>query len=130
MSDQFYSNSAHTVLNQVREGMDVLDVNGSRVGTIKYIQFGDENPNVPGAETIGAQEYHEDNDSFIEDIAEALGGDDDVPEPVRAQLLRYGYIQIDTGLLSGDCFAMPNQIINVGKDQVRLNVRSEELMRF
>lgn len=117
------------ILMGIEEGMDVADISGTKVGTVKFVKFGEENSASPGAETVTGTEY-EDDDSFIQDLVEAFVGDDTVPEAVEARLRRYGYVRIDTGLFSGDCFVMPEQIAGVSDNTVRLNIKSDDVMEI
>ncbi|MDX1994596.1 MAG: hypothetical protein SF029_19595 [bacterium] len=118
-----------SVLSRVEEGMSVLDSNGHRVGKVKGVQFGDENVNEPGVNTVTPSQNEEGND-FVEVIADALVGDDNLPEALRARMMRYGYVRIDTGLLSADCFATADQITGIVDGDLHLNVTGDELIRL
>src|SRR3954471_11500252 len=74
----------------VHEGMKVVDSAGEKVGTVEGLKMGD-----PGAATDEGNELRD--EGFLGDIAEAFGGDErepDVPGPMRARLLRSGYIKV------------------------------------
>jgi len=119
-----------SILSQIHEGMEVYDREGQKVGTVEHVQFGDEDPTNPGVETRTAQNPELLNNSLVENLAEALAGTNDVPEVVRARLLRYGFIKVDTGLLSSDRYIMPDQIAHVAEDRVHLLVLHKDLLKL
>jgi hypothetical protein len=119
-----------TVLDHVHEGMSVYDVNEHKIGTVSYVRLTDENPAAPGPETATASKTKEPfEDSFVENIAEAFVGSDDLPEEVRRKLLRDGYIRVDTGILKSDRFVTPDQISRVSDENVYLSVSDDDVIR-
>ena len=55
-------------------------------------------------------------------MAEAFGRED-VPEPLRSQLLRDGYVHLDAnGLFARDRYILPEQISRLDADGIQLNV--------
>jgi hypothetical protein len=125
------SHMSNMTLDMIKEGMAVYDRTGDRIGTVEVIQFGDENPNTPGAETATTAGYDRTQESgFVQDLARAFAGDDNIPEPIRARMLRHGYVRVDTGILSGDVFFMPDQINAISEDSVSLAVTKGELTRL
>lgn len=123
-------------LTQVREGMDVYDINEQRVGTVESVAFGSMGAASPGntiAEATGPATG--DNweapgeDTFFEDIAEALYGEEELSETVRSRLLREGYIKIDSsGLFASDRFVLPEQIASISGDRIQLSVPEDDLI--
>ncbi|HEX3053931.1 MAG TPA: hypothetical protein VHP83_24965, partial [Aggregatilineaceae bacterium] len=57
-------------------------------------------------------------------LANVFDSNDDMPENVRARLLRYGFIRVDTGLLSRDRFITPEEIEGISSDRVEVHPRS------
>lgn len=112
----------------IKEGMAVLDHDKNKIGTVKHVQFGDEDLGDPGAETATtAGQGSQRDDSLIENIAEALAPASGIPESVRKHMLRYGYIRIDTPPLQSDRYAAFDQIAGIEDDQVVLKVSDEAL---
>lgn len=114
-------------MTHIREGMDVYDVNGDKLGSVVGVYFGDEDPNRPGAETASAPRDTT-PDTFVENLAEALNPPDDMPEELRQRLQRHGFIKVDTGILRQDRYVMPEMIAGVGDDRVDLKISSDEAL--
>src|SRR5690606_9126112 len=89
-------------LTHIREGMTVVDRNNDQVGKVDYVQFGDEDPSRPGAETRTVDTSGDQPDSIINNLAEALVSGDEIPEALRARFSRYGYIKIEKGMFASD----------------------------
>ncbi len=89
------------LIDQVREGMTVVDVADERLGTVAYVRRGD-----PRA------------------VAPASGDDEPaVPEPERSELLRCGFIKIEGPDLSDtDRYVKGDRIAAVSGDTVRLTL--------
>ncbi|MCC6180151.1 MAG: hypothetical protein IT305_32955 [Chloroflexi bacterium] len=109
----------------VREGMDVVDVTGKKIGTVEGLKMGD-----PGAITDAGNELPQPD--FIGDIAMAMFGDErepDVPPALRARLLRTGFVKIDgPGLLDQDRYVRADMIASVEGDTVRLLKAKDQLI--
>jgi len=119
-----------TLLEQIREGMHVYDAGQNEVGTVDYVQFGDENPDQPGAETASVNPGQRDtHDSLFDNIINVFKPDD-LPEVIRARLLRRGFIRVDApGLFNADRYISPDQILSVIGNKVMLKIRKEELIQ-
>ena len=117
------------LLQQIEEGMDVYDVNGDKIGEVSDLFLGTTSDEAEaytaGSANVPDPDVYRD-DSFAEDIAEALSGRD-MPKELRERLLQHGYIRIDGGLLKSDQYAMSDQISSVDSDGVRLSVTSDGL---
>jgi len=108
---------------QVREGMQVVDSASEHVGKVTAVQMGD-----PGAATVDSDTP--DRGGFLGDIARLFGGGDepDLPETLRARLMRSGFIKVDESILStSDRYIAANQIAEVTGDTVRLNVTRDRI---
>lgn len=107
---------------QVREGMQVVDVHGEELGTVEFVKMGDPE----AATTRGSAQPSND---LVEIVAEAFtGGEPELPEPKRAQLLRYGFIKIDGPDFSDtDRYVRSDRIREVSADTVFLTVSKEQL---
>ena len=112
-------------IEQVREGMTVVDSRGEKVGKVESLMMGD-----PGAATEQGNEFRD--TGLMGDIAEVFGDErePDVPEAARAQLLRTGYVKVDGGFLFGtDRYVQPDRIVAVREDTVYLSVPKAELIK-
>lgn len=123
----FTSNVTHaSAMELVHEGMTVVDSAGEKVGTVEGLKMGD-----PGTTTEQGNEFQD--QGFLGDVAEVFGDErePDVPGPVRARLLRTGYIKIDSPgfLIETDRYVPADQIASVSGDTVRLRVVKDALVK-
>lgn len=116
------------ILAQIEEGMPVYDQHNEQIGTVDYIQFGDEDPSTPEVESATAHDPAWRDKNLVDNLAEAFTGADDLPETLRNRMLRMGYIKINTGLLRSDRYALPEQIAGLSGDGIKLNVLRDELI--
>ncbi|MBW3633018.1 MAG: DUF2171 domain-containing protein [Chloroflexi bacterium] len=109
------------VINQIREGMRVVDVTGEELGKVEYVQMGD-----PDAVTVQDNSPGEPGDL----IRGFLGvGEPDVPEPLRSRLLRFGYVKIDgPGWIDTDRYVTADLIQGISGDTVTLKVDKDRVM--
>lgn len=123
-----YPDVHENILNSIHSGMSVFDANGDRVGTVKFVKFGDENPNQPGTEAVTAAPTNDQYGSLFHNIAEAVIITSDESPELEARLLRSGYIRIDRGLMRGDRFAGVDDIAAVIDDRVVLKLSEDQLI--
>jgi hypothetical protein len=117
------------ILAQIREGMDVHDREGHKIGKVDYVQLSSENPTSAEPDTVTTDQPGETMaDSLIENLAEALTGTDEIPEQIRNHLLRMGFIRVDTGMLRKDRFATDDQIASVAGEHVHLSISGDDLI--
>ena len=113
-------------IEMVRDGMKVMDSEGKNVGKVEFVKMGD-----PGAATEQGNELPD--TGLLGDIAQAAGGDErepDVPGPMRARLLRSGYLKVDGGFFFGtDRYVAPDQIASVMGDTVHLRAMKDQLVK-
>ena len=110
-------------LEQLREGMKVLDADGKEVGTIGLIQFGD-----PSAEQLAYEPPVIAGAAFATDVVRS---EPNVPEPLRSKLLSLGYVRVDEKLrLRPDhhFYVLPQEIVAVDGDTVSLATPKGELI--
>ena len=117
------------LLSEVKEGMQVYDNAGDKIGTVSFVQMGAEDPNTPEIEAVTVETHDYLTNDLLEDFAAVLGDNTDIPDEIKARMLRSGFIRIDTGLLQADCVAMHSQVEHVADDRVMLSIRGNELMR-
>ena len=109
----------------------MYDRTSGKIGTVEYVYLGElteaddehsQRPAIPSA--LGSAER-----SLIEDFARDIALTDHVPDPLREQLLRHGFIRINSaGLFTADRYAKPEQIARVSDDGVLLRVTRDELI--
>ena len=108
----------------VREGMEVYDAAGDKIGKVEYLKMGD-----PQAVTTAGEEHEA--GGMIGRVAQTFfpgETEPDVPEPLRAQLVRYGFIKVDgPGLLDKDRYVRSDLIGNVSDEVVTLKVSKDQL---
>jgi hypothetical protein len=111
-------------ISLVREGMRVVDVNGAEVGKVDDLRMGD-----AGAATAREPGFT-DGDTTLEEIGRAVFGlNNRLPDQIRHNLLRVGYIHIDGKgwLFDHDRYAAADQIARVEGDLVHLSVAGDAL---
>lgn len=102
-------------MEQVREGMSVVDADGNEIGTVEEFKMGD-----PEAITAEGQ-APEQNNGLLANLLSALGGGPDVPQERAERMLRLGYVKIDNkGLLAGDRYVAADQVDRVADDKLWL----------
>lgn len=114
---------------QIRIGMKVLDRDRNVIGEIDDLKF-PENATDPTAEpeTEGRMAGEDRADSIMGVIADAFGRDQ-LPEALRARLMREGYVHIDAdGLFARDRYILPEQIAGLDADGIVLNVTRDDLI--
>lgn len=120
--DQLFAMDADLIA-MVQEGMTVRDATGEELGTVERVKMG--NPDT--ATTRGSTNQRD--TPLVDIVASAFGAGDDVPEPKRSQLLRYGFIRIDgAGLMDSDRFVRADKIKQVAGDTVMLAVSKDQLL--
>jgi hypothetical protein len=97
-------------LQGIHEGMQVYDWENKRLGTVKYVQFPDENVAV--------------------NLTMYITSLDSVPSDMRTRLLREGFVQVEGGIFSPDRYITPDQIYDVTRDHVKLRVIREAVLKF
>jgi hypothetical protein len=112
-------------IDKVREGMQVVDRSGKKVGRVEFVKLGD-----PEAITTQGQIYT-DLDDLPGLIARAVvGAEPEVPEELAARLIRMGFVKVDDrGILDRDYYVAADQIDEVEDRLVRLSVDKHELLR-
>jgi hypothetical protein len=111
---------------RIREGMKVVDATGEDIGKVDFFAMGD-----PEAVTTAGQEMDTAEGGILAGAGRALTearGEPDVPEPFHSQLVRTGYIKVDTkGWFSKDRYVPAELIAGVEGDAVRLSVTRDQL---
>lgn len=119
----------HRILEEVRQGMGVVDRDGEPIGTVDFLHFGDDDASTARIETPAASPAMEAGqvDSVIDVLADMLRHED-MPESHRQRLTRRGFMRLEGKDLSGaDRYVMPSRIASVSGDTVVLKVSLSEL---
>ena len=130
MSAERSSSLDSNVLNQIREGMDVYDIDRNRIGSVDAVFFGaagDEEVAEGTAPATAPPPRDAADGGILEPFAEALDPRDEVPEEVAERLRYHGYIRIDRGWFGADRYVMPEQIESVSDEGVFLGVHKDNL---
>lgn len=113
-----------SLIEQVHQGMQVVDSAGESVGKVKFVKMGDSEAATTQGNEVEAQ-------GLIGLAARALAPDEaepDVPAPLRARLLRTGFFKVDgPGLFGTDRYVRPDLIRAVTPERVILVVPKDQL---
>ena len=108
------------LMERVQEGMRVIDANGEDIGYVAHFKMGD-----PEALTTAG------NEPTVSAGYIPLSSDADepeVPEPIRSDLLRVGYIKVDgKGLLDYDRYLRADVVERIDGEKVYLRLPKERL---
>ncbi|MBI5033179.1 MAG: hypothetical protein HZB51_21880 [Chloroflexi bacterium] len=132
MTETAVQSDRNQSLNQIREGMRVLDRDGHDIGMVDRVYLGAAGDQAyergEGPATTSGDPTLE-TPPVIPDIAH-LFEPDNLPEELRERLLNRGFVRINaSGILAADRYLLPDQIDHIEKDQVRLNVLRKELIK-
>jgi len=125
-----------TPLMGITEGMNVYDSDGDRIGKVRSVRMGGNDPVDAGRQANEARGNNSDPNAggyvttLINGVEETFASDgNDLPEEERQNLLNKGYIQIDSsGFFAADRFATADQIARVDGNDVYLNVDRDDLV--
>jgi len=108
------------LIERVQEGMRVIDANGDDIGRVEQLKMGD-----PEALTTAG------NEPTVSAGYPPFSGDADepqVPEPIRSDLLRVGYVKVDgPDLFDTDHYLRADAIERVEADKVYLRLPKDRL---
>jgi hypothetical protein len=109
-------------------GMKVYDSELREIGTIDGLKY-PENATAPGVEPATVDGAGSEDSTLVDAVADAFGRED-VPEPLRSQLLRDGYVHLDSkGLFASGRYILPEQISRLTADGIQLNVTKDALIK-
>src|SRR5579859_4055052 len=116
----------NSAIARVQEGMRVVDAAGDDVGKVEYVQMGDSE----AITTAGNEHRPTDLLGRVAETALPEESEPDVPDPLRTNLRRTGYLKIGGhGLRDSDRYVSSERVAEVSGDVVRLSVRKAELAR-
>ena len=126
MTQQPFERTSNTSLSNIREGMDVYDVNNNHIGTVERVHFGE---SAEGVQTATPSNLGTQGNTLVEDFWQAFTTDS-VPETVRARLMQRGFIRIDAdGIFASDRYVTLDNVANVEQDRVSLSVARDQLIK-
>ena len=114
--------SKNTLIQRVYEGMRVVDADGKDIGKVEMVKMGDPEAITTQGNEVGTvsgfvpldNEYNE----------------PEVPQPIRDDLLRYGFIKVDgPGLFDTDRYFRADVITSVEGDCVCIGLPEARLAR-
>ncbi len=116
-------------LSTIREGMRVLDRNGTRIGSVDWVKMADYDPNDRHTQPVTPDDTGARQDTLLDNLLEAFQTDE-VPEQLRESLLRKGFVRVNaSGLLASDRYVLPEQVSAVDDDAVVLGVEKSDLIK-
>ncbi len=119
------------LIQRTQEGMSVYDNDGKKIGSVKQVWIGDEDPDKPGPESLRSTKPSGDLPEGLQDMfQEGTSAMRSLPHELRSRMLRYGFIRIDTGPLSADLYATPDQFQGVTSYGVTLKGDREDLLKL
>jgi len=126
----FERDTNNYILTTVKEGMDVYDWEGKKIGTVSDVYMGESSPqaNERGEGAVTPSNRDTGGDTLIENVARVFAGDE-LPEVLRGRLLRSGFIRMNTGgLFSKALYILPDQIDQVAGPRIDLRVMRDQLI--
>lgn len=112
-------------IEQIREGMKVVDAAGEALGKVEIVKMGD-----PQVVTTEGQAPPE-RGGLVRDFAAAFGFEAEprIPPALAERMMRTGFIKIDgKGWIDTDRYVPADQIAGVSADTVRLSVSKTDLV--
>ena len=122
------------ILELVKEGMEVYDRDNDHIGVVEDVFMGTENRveeetgTGPATSNVGTGSGFPDN-TLLEEIADVLSVEDEMPEVVIDRLRQSGFIRVDAGIFDEDLYVVPSQIGSVEGDKVTLRVDKDDLVK-
>lgn len=124
--------SSPSIINQIQIGFRVIDSNGDDIGTVRELKDADANAEITALTEEQASINTDAREPGLLGAFTANDGVDLEPrveQPMHDELLRIGYIRIDTkGWFSHDRYASSKEIASVEGETVHLNVPKDQLV--
>ena len=115
-----------SAMDRIHEGMRVVDAAGEDLGKVEYLQMGD-----PEAVTTEDNEHRPvDLVGGVVERAFPEESEPDLPDPLRTELQRTGYLKIGGHGIGGKArYVSSERVSAVSDDTVRLSVSKGDLAR-
>src|SRR5262249_14499382 len=125
------------LIAQIRDGMEVYDHSGKKVGTVDGLYggtLGDSSPPPPEGATVVTPAAGGQPAPIVAAAASAKvpffdDADNEFPREMRERLEHDGFIRVDFGFLRHHRYALREQIDSVAAGSVTLNVLAEDLIK-
>lgn len=117
---------------RVREGMDVYDRYGDRIGIVEFVTFGDGDfdPDDTIDLTEQARERRQNHEFRRREVLTDLDTAEHIPYDIRLHMEQEGFVLMDAGLLRTDRYILPEQIINVAGNRLVVRAMRDDLIRI
>lgn len=106
-------------LSTIVEGMTICDVDGKQVGTIDTFYLGEDVLGNNGSDK-----------NTIKEAFHNIIGENTLPDNLKLEIYESGFFYIECGFLRDNVIILPHQIEDIDEEDVRLNVRNDELFSF
>lgn len=106
------------IIEQVHEGMHVVDSRGEKVGTVRHVRMGDPD----AASTAGNATP---SSPMTDLLSNVVGSSPDVSPEQADRLTRMGFVQVNRSILHSDAFVASDQLARVDNDVVHLSIAVE-----
>lgn len=103
------------VIEQVREGTDVVDASGDKVGEVRLVRMGD-------ADAVTAEGQQTQPSLFERIITDLFADTPDMNHEQAERLVRVGYVQIDRPLFESDAYVPSDRLARVDGNTLHLAV--------
>jgi len=113
----------------IKEGMTVFDQHENKIGTVDFVQYTDEDYDDPGPETASTTPETLNEFNIFKSFAQALTGEEEMPEEVRKYFERHGYIRLETAnIFESDYYISLNNVTAIVGDNVHVSTTKDEMM--
>lgn len=102
-------------LSEVREGMDVFNAEGKKIGTVKAVKMGDPQAATPQGQTP------EQGGGIVNFLAGAFSTQE-IDQERAQRLLRLGYVEVDGTGIGNNFYEAADAVERVDDDGVHLDV--------
>ena len=126
----FDTTHEHSILENIHEGMRVMDANNTDLGTVDYVYLGEISSTADTGKEPATIKPNLDGSEQFTNLVQRAFGKQDLPEELRERLMQNGFIHVDVpGLMSHNRFVLPDQITMVTDQGVVLRATRQELIK-
>ena len=118
-------------MTRIKDGMTVFNKDGDKIGKVDYVQFGDEDPNTLGVETVSAMDTADEvTTNIVTSLAKTLFDEEDrIPQELRDRLNRSGYFRLNSsGFFESDYYVPLNRVTSIVGENVHIGTTKDELI--
>lgn len=119
-----------TIPATIKPGMEVVDRNLHKIGTVESFRATDIAPDGSEMASGVSPALERDENALSELLADLFHPDDGLPRELQEKLLREGYVRLDAdGIFAADRYVLPGQIDRIEADRVVLSVEKKALLK-